>query len=176
MDATSTNRPRPERRIPGAYVAGLVLIVAGVFGFASELVNGAGQVLVLAVGVAFLALFAWSRAYGLLVAGGILTGLGGGLVAAMAVGAGESVLVPVGLGSGFLLIYVLDLLTASNVNRWWPLIPGSILLLAGPFSGATGEAAHTAAAQWSPAVLVVFGIIVLLRQLRSRGTPGGGKS
>ena len=175
MEGTPTDWPA-QRRIPGAYIAGLVLIVAGAYGFASEFLGGGGQILVLAGGAVFLALWAWTRAYGFLVSGGILTGLGGGLVAGLAIGSGESVLVPAGLGTGFLLIYVLDLLTNTNGNRWWPLIPGSILLLFGSVSGTNSNAVHTAAAQWSPAVLVVFGIILLLRQIWGHREPGGGKS
>lgn len=165
----------PEGRPPGAYVVAAVLIVLGMIGLAADYLGG-DQVIVLAVGLVFLAVYLWNRRYGFLVPGGILTGLGAGLAAGMASGGAEPVLVPAGLGAGFLLIYALDLLVSGGVERWWPLIPGSILLVFGPFDGAGASGAPRAAAFWPPLVLVAFGILIVAGLTWRRGGRRGKSS
>ena len=144
--STSTPAPTPARppepppppttapgsTIGGQVAAGLALVVLGGALLALERLDGSpDHLFLILVGGLFAAGYFYKRAFGMLIPGGILIGLGAGLAYADLYPSsfvdGESV--AFGLGVGFLLIYVVSLLY-ERVNRWWPLIPGGILVFA----------------------------------------------
>jgi hypothetical protein len=124
----------------------------------------------LGVGLALIGIV--GRSYGALVAGMVLLGLGAGMVLGDREVAGirAGTWVAVGLGAGFLGIYVLALILKLR-NHWWPLVPGLILVAVG---GARyvrrfpllSPQVEMAVRTWWPAALVIAGAWVLIRALR----------
>ena len=117
----------------GQVAAGLALIaLGGVLLFLERLESGAhGHLLFILIGGVFVAGYLYKRAFGLLIPGALLLGIGGGL-AFEDLHSGPFVdgdNVALGLGLGFILIYVASLLYERQ-NRWWPLIPGGFLVIA----------------------------------------------
>ena len=112
----------------------------------------------LALGIAFLGAYFYGRQYGFLVAGGILTGLGIGL----ALGSVIPGIAPVnGLGVGFLLIWVIDLITGrGRAGRYWPLVVGTILLVGGLSPVLLNMSIWRLL--W-PAILIIIGVAILAR-------------
>lgn len=136
---------------------GAVLLVGLFTDIGGEMVPGL-------IGLGFLAGYARTRAYGLLVPGGILTGLGAGLVLD-----GQGVpgdVVPLGLGLGFLAIAVVGRFTGEDwPGWWWPLIPGGILTVV----GASGLAGSWDVGRYVvPAALIVIGLSLLFRRSGDR--------
>lgn len=150
----------------GQRLAGLILLAVGTVLLLVTTTDLDGSWLLVGVGAAFLAAFAATRSYGLLVPGGIITGLGVGVVLD---GLGlPSPVVPIGLGLGFVAIAVLHLLIggASEGWWWWPLIPGGILSVT-----ATAELAdiEDLGAYLLPVVLIVVGLALLLGRRARKG-------
>ncbi|MCY3969150.1 MAG: hypothetical protein OXG74_04410 [Acidobacteria bacterium] len=119
--------------LAGQVAAGLALIVLGAALLVLERTGGSpDHLFLILVGGVFAAGYFYKKAFGLLIPGAILIGLGSGLayddLYSRSFVDGESALF--GLGAGFLLIYVVSLLY-ERVNRWWPLIPGAVLVIAG---------------------------------------------
>ena len=120
-----------ERRRDPVF-AGLVLIVVGMVLFVLQNTSMEESVMFLALGGVFIAVFFYKRAYGFLVPGCILTGLGlGHVLDGMTNALAEPQLI--GLGLGFLSIFVLDQMVTRSGGGWWPLVPGSFLLFIGLF-------------------------------------------
>lgn len=156
---------------------GLVLIGLGVLFGIVQLTGVGGEAVVAVIGGGLLVGYAVTRHYGYLVPGGILTGLGIGIIwqAMVLNDAGGAVLV--GLGAGFLSIYLVDTLVRRDRALWWPVIPGGITLTIGlVLETGRGGTLAGAALLW-PIFLVVIGGALLLRQLGARpathGTPPG---
>ena len=85
--------------------------------------------------------------------------------------AGSDGAVLIGLGLGFVSIWVIGNLMRVVVRHWWPLIPGGIMALIGAvlLSGRVMDDVL----RWWPLVLVTVGVLVVARALvsRSRGVP-----
>jgi len=153
-------------------IAGLTLIVLGLALYALDLVEGLGQAAVFfLVGGAFLAAYLARREYGFLVPAGILLGLGVGKVGQDTVLAFADKPIPFGLGCGFIAIWLIALLYERR-SQWWPLIPGTVLILVGLPD--TDELFGYLFGHW-PLLLVVAGVIVLLIALLSPGRQGEGR-
>ncbi len=153
--------------------AGVMLLVVGgvllVTRFAL-MATAPAWLLGLGVGLSLIAIVASS--YPPLVGGMILLGLGSGMVLGdRAVGGlPGGAWIQIGLGAGFIGLWVLGLLLKLR-SHWWPLIPGVVLL-------ATGGArflrhltiippeAMIAVRTWWPVALVVAGIWILVRALK----------
>ena len=125
----------------------------------------------LGVGLSLLAIVGSS--YGALVGGMILLGLGSGmLLGDRGVGglpAGTWLLL--GLGAGFIGIWLLALLLKLR-SHWWPLVPGFVLLAVGGARfyrhfAVIPPSVVIAMRAWWPALLVVVGVWILVRALRS---------
>lgn len=161
---------RPDSGVGRQLTAGLVLIAVGVALYLFKRLEGLGEEVVLVVlGVAFLAAYFTRREYGFLVPGGILTGLGGAAVAREAFDRGGDVW-QLGLGCGFVAIWVIGRLYEGRAH-WWPLIPGGILILVG--LPRTAWIMRSLAENW-PLILVVVGVgVVLSAVLRRPAGPGG---
>jgi Na+/H+ antiporter NhaD/arsenite permease-like protein len=74
---------------------------------------------------------------------------------------GTAVAVPIGLGLGFIAIFVIQLIVARQ-SHWWPLIPGGILVLVGVAEGF--PQAHTLIEKGWPLILVLIGLAILAGQ------------
>ena len=151
--------------------SGAALVVMGLVALALQYLDGPGRAIVLLLaGGAFIATYFYSDIYGLLIPGGILGGLGLGLVMEWR-GIGVRDPSAIGLGVGFVAIYVIERLYRHRAHRW-PLIPGAILLVSG--AGARfGDVGHILW-RWGPAVLVLFGIVLLVRAMgRGPQIPSG---
>lgn len=111
-------------------VFGLILIAIGTALLLILTTDVGGEVIVGLLGIGFLIAYAFTRSYGYLVPGSILTGLGGGLLVAAQDGPDEAVVL--GLGLGFVAIAVINRgLDQATAGWWWPLIPGGVLVFVG---------------------------------------------
>ena len=156
----------------GRSFAGVMLVAIGVALLLINLTGVGGVAIVLLGGLAFLATHLATRSYGFLVPGGILTGLGGALVAQDLGLATDIVLI--GVGAGFLLIPAVQLLTGAERDGgwWWPVIPGGILALLGTLEKLDGRTAGLVL----PGALIILGLIFLLTASRRGPGPGVGDS
>jgi len=156
--------PRAVQRNRRSQVAtGIALVVIGVVALALQYFEGPGRaVILLLAGGSFIATYFYSDIYGLLIPGGILSGLGLGILGEWAE---LSVKDPnaIGLGIGFASIYVIERLYRRRAH-WWPLIPGVILIVSG-LGAHFGDVGHILW-RWSPAVLVILGLVLVYRALR----------
>ena len=131
---------------------------------AAETTPGAGSWIVLVLGLAFMAAHAVTRQYGLLVPGGILTGLGAGIVASQSLAGTDEMaagIVVLGLGLGFLSIWGIGGLLRVAGHHWWPLVPGGILAVIGGSLLVGGQAVQVL--DYWPVVLIGLGLAVLWR-------------
>lgn len=148
-------------------VFAVVLIVVGVVGLATQLAQPGpevGGLIVGGIGLGFLAAFAFTRQYGYLVPGGIMTGLGAGIIASerlTLIDEQTGGVIVLGLGLGFLSIWVIGAIVAVAQHHWWPLIPGGILAGIGVVLLVGGQDAAILD-YWGVAVIAV-GLFVLWR-------------
>lgn len=151
-------------------VVGALLILLGVLFFLAQFVRFERWVFLLGLGIIFLAVGWLLRTYGFLIPGGILTGLGAGIAATNAFpedgGQGGAILL--GLGLGFILVWLLGWAILREKHSW-PLIPGGILGVLGTLllAGARGLRVLELLGKFWPAVLVVIGLIVLVSAFRA---------
>ncbi len=154
----------------GSVVGGVILIMLGVAFLAMQVLGeGAGALVPLGIGVAFLVSHFAYRSYGFLVPGAILTGLGSGLLVEQFTDVpGEPIVL--GLGLGFLLIFVIDRgLTHAGPSEgaWWPLIPGGILTLVGAGTLVPGLSDAVLRYGW-PVAFIIGGFFIVWRGIRNR--------
>jgi hypothetical protein len=141
-------------------IVGFLLIVVGSAALLAATTPLGGEIVVVSLGFAFLACYVVTRAYGLLVPGAILTGLGAGTLVAAAGGPQEAV--TLGLGLGFLAIAGLDALLREPTGAWWwPLIPGGVLTVVGT---STMTGVQDVGRYVVPLFLVALGIRLLVRR------------
>ncbi|MBN1484178.1 MAG: hypothetical protein JXA37_05605 [Chloroflexia bacterium] len=143
-----------RRRIIG----GTILILLGIAFLAQQFIHGLGDsAFLFIIGGAFLVAYFVRQAYGLLIPGCILVGLGLGSI-------GENTFIGVGdfsalgLGIGFIAIYVIARIYQGD-SHWWPLIPGGILILVGVAS-LTENLGRIFSVGW-PLLLVLIGLLLL---------------
>jgi len=152
-------------------VGGAILIGIGLAFLVGQVIPDAGNYIVLAIGLTFLAAFAVTREYGFLVPGGIVTGVGAGVViAGNTTGVEGGSLFMLAIGSGFVAIWVIGLAFHVRENHPWPLIPGLILSGIGAASLAGTRYADIGRLGW-PIALIALGAILLVRGWLRR--PGG---
>ena len=159
---------KPQGR--GSIVGAVLLIVIGLVALVANLsgIQNAGDAIPLAVGLAFLAAYALTRAYGLLVAGGIVAGFGAGILAASLAGVTDNgFYVVLGGGLGFLLIYGVDVLVTRLTARWWPVLPGTAMVLIAGGIATGDQGLIREVGLWSPVILVVIGAWILLARSRA---------
>ena len=145
------------------WLPGVILIVIGATLFAIQWLHLDADIIVLVIGLVFVAAYAATRRYGLLIAAGSLTGLGAGIILQDFAVTREAVVL--GLGMGFLAIYGVDLEARRSPKRarWWPLIPGAIFTIIAGAGGAFGDEGGRTIQQAWPIILVVIGAWLLLR-------------
>lgn len=153
-DRDISSPPARSRRI----AAGAILIVVGLGLLGLQVVDGVGEsIWLLVIGTLFIAGYLFRRAYGLLVAGSIITGIGLGQVGEEAFGNVDEI-TTIGLGAGFVAIYVVDRLYTGS-SHWWPLIPGGILLVTGLASA--GEPFSRMLELAWPLLMIIVGLALL---------------
>ena len=150
---------KPDRQ---KFTAGMVLVLFGLGFFLVQRLDAIGnEVVMLIIGSAFLVAYLFQKAYGLLVPAGILLGLGTGqLLQGQYWWANDGI--QLGLGVGFLSIYVIARLY-QGTSHWWPLIPGVILVIIGV--PRTARIFRLLFDNW-PLILVAIGLIVLVGAFR----------
>lgn len=151
-------------------VPGLLLIGIGAFLYLVQATDVGGEAIVLVIGAGLLVAYAFTRLYGFLVPGSIMTGLGLGILwVTQAADDGGAVLI--GLGLGFAMIALADWVFKHTPVPWWPLIPGGILATIGVLVE-TGSRGRLADLTWIwPIVLIVVGAILVVVQLSRRSPP-----
>ncbi len=160
----------PRRiRNSGAYVGATLLILIGLFALIANLGGPriGDEAVPLAIGAAFLVAYALTRRYGYLVLGGILTGVGGGIWIASLLGVSDKgPYAAIGGGLGFLLIYVLDVARSGLAARWWPIVPGALMVLIGAGTAAENQAWAQQVGTWSPLLLIALGLWIIIARGR----------
>lgn len=162
----------------GRLTAGIGLIVIGLLILAAQFVRSdwMGLLFLPALGLIFLVWGSVAQNVGLLIPGGVLSGIGLGVFLTEvvfpgleSVGTGGVFLTSFGLGWG--LITLLSAIFTDRVH-WWPLIPGGILGLIGGLllMGGAGLAVLELIGRWWPLVLIGLGLWLLLRH-GNRGNP-----
>jgi hypothetical protein len=156
-------------------LVGFVILLIGVAALISELLPDADRYLPLFVGLGLLFVFAISRSYLALIGGAVLTGLGTGLLVAgfFSSDAADGVGALLGLGAGFVSVWLVSGWLALKEHHWWPLVPGLILLAVG--AGTAFDAAALPLAL--PVVLVAVGAaLIVVAYLRQGRRPTSGSS
>jgi hypothetical protein len=156
----------------GAIIAGVVLMVIGGAALISQLFPDYDRYIPLVVGLSLAAVFVFTRNYIALVFAGILTGVGIGLLVATAIPSSEAdgAGAVLGLGLGFMSIWVVGRLMQLPHHHFWPLIPGTILSIVGvglavdAFSTTFGEL-------FVPAAVVVLGLLFVIGGLFAARRP-----
>lgn len=145
MDRSNVNRMLP----------GLILIALGVLFLVGRL---SGVIVLGGLGAIFIVAYLITRKYGWLIPGCILAGLGLGELLGWS---------SLGLGLGFIGIFVIDLIVRGK-SHWWPLIPGVIITL-----DALGDRANVVIAplrgfitSWWPLLLIAIGLLLLFQNRR----------
>jgi hypothetical protein len=179
MSMPMQTNPAPVSRPAenGRWVGGAVLILIGLLSLAAQFIpsQSMGQVFLLLLGSLFLIWGIGTRNVGLVVPGGVLSGLGtgvyliGGPLGYLGDPASGGVIV-LSLAAGFVLIALLSSAIGRRIY-WWPLIPATVLA----FVGATllgGEAGLEMLVWFGrvwPVALIGVGAYLLLRRGDSRG-------
>jgi hypothetical protein len=171
MAATQSTTPTMTHA-RGPLVVGSTLILIGAAALASELWPDVDRYLPLVVGLGLLLGFAITRWYLLLVSGAIVAGIGIGLLVGQLVGGSEAdgAGAVLGLGAGFVSIWLVARAMGLRERHPWPLVPGAILLAVG-----TGLALDAASVEFAPLVgpivLVAIGVLVVAVGLTRRRGP-----
>ena len=155
-------------------VLGMIMLVVGAVLLASRfgaVETAPAWLLGIGIGLALIAIL--GNSYAALVGGMILVGLGAGLLLGDR-GVGDlrsGTWILLGLGGGFVGIYLLGLILKMR-SHWWPLVPGVVLLAVGGarfvrYFALLPPSVVIAIRTWWPAVLVVAGVWVVVRAVRS---------
>ena len=153
-----------DKQRKSSVASGVTLIAIGLLLFWLNSVEDiADSVLFFVIGSLFLGAYLYSKNYGLLIPGCLLLGLGAGTLLERMERLDEPW--QIGLGSGFVAIFVIALIDEKRAH-WWPLIPGSILLLSA-FALGENLMQFLFSGGW-PLVLVAIGVIIVLGSFRKR--------
>lgn len=154
--------------------SGLTLILLGLGLYGMRYFDDLGESVTLTLlGGLCIAAYLYSRVYPILIVGGIVLGLGiGSFGERTFLFVGE--FTEVGLGVGFVLVYLIALLYEGR-SSWWPLIPGAVFLLLG-FRAWRRFRLFLFSEGW-PLILVIIGALILLgaigrgRRTKQQGEP-----
>ncbi|MFP4343264.1 MAG: hypothetical protein ACLFU8_01095 [Anaerolineales bacterium] len=151
-------------------VGGLLLILVGALLLAARFTDSdiLGLAIPLLLGLGFLAWALTARSVGLLIPGGILTGIGTGALLIESIGAnlsesGEGGLFLVAFAGGWGLISLLAALVLKT-EMWWPLIPAAIIGAVGGallIGGTALKVLELVNDLW-PLGLIIIGLYLLL--------------
>jgi hypothetical protein len=149
-------------------VFAVILIAIGVGALVLQVVQPTADVggwVVLTIGLGLLGAFAFTRQYGYLIPGGIMTGLGAGIIVSdsftFTSDEGTGGAITLGLGLGFLSIWVIGAIVHVKEHHPWPLVPGAILAAIGGALIIGGQAVDLL--DYWGIVIIALGLIVLWR-------------
>jgi hypothetical protein len=155
-------------------ITGVVVVALGLVMLVATLTDSqlVGQMIVLLLGVIFLAWGVAVRHPGPLIPGCILSGLGVGILVSQWLsttmsGEAQGGLVTLGLGLGFLLIMPVQQFVTRQTAHWWPLIPGGILSVTG-CGLLLGDPGMLWIGRLWPLALIGIGIALLYQAVRSQ--------
>ena len=158
---------------------GIVLIGLGLFFLVSRLVDLDNWALLFlpALGAIFMIWGILAREGGLMIPGGIISGIGWGSYfiagsSALDSGINEGGVFMVIFGLGFMSITLFSLIFAQETH-WWALIPGGIISGIGAallFGGVFLEALEILGTYW-PVILILIGIYVIFQASRGNIIP-----
>ncbi len=169
--SSSTNVTHSSDR-RGALVGGALLIAIGLLVLLAQNIKteALGLLFLPALGGLFLVAGIVGRQAGLIIPGGILTGIGLGAIftqnpALAATPTAQGGVFFIGFAVGWFLITVLSKLFTHD-TQWWPLIPGAIMALIGGALMLGGAALNVLefAGRWWPLILVALGLIIIARR------------
>lgn len=172
---TTVSTPTNSRK-SGAWIGGLILILIGAYLLVTQFFQASwmGLVFLPGLGLIFLIAALVGQNRGLLIPGGILSGIGAGTILVSGnffsltePGSGGLFMLAFALGWG--LITVLSLAIPVGTSRQvmtWPLIPGGIIGLVGlaMLSGEAGLKTLQFAGYAWPVVLIAIGAYIILKR------------
>lgn len=165
------------RRRRDPFVFGIVLVVIGLVAVGDQLwqpTADIGGLVMLAIGLGLVAAFAYTRQYGYLVPGGIVTGIGAGVLVSQTWtvkgSEAEGGVVTLGLALGFFAIWAIAEAVHLERRHWWPIVPGTILGIVGSALLVGGDAVRVLD-YWGIG-LVVVGLFVMWRTWADRAPSG----
>ncbi len=150
-------------------IPGLILIALGLFFLLVQYFEIGPGLILLMLGLVFLVPYVLTRAYGLLIPGCVLAGIGLGLLFGRGLPDRNDITVLIGLGFGFIAIYVIQLIVAGR-SHWWPLVPGGILVLVG-IAESVPQVQTLVEKGW-PLALILAGLVILAGAFWRRGLSG----
>ena len=151
-------------------VSGLGLVALGFVFLVSQFVEFNGQFFVLLIGLGFIVWSLISRKQGLLIPGGILSGIGAGIAFAetsWATGDLEGSLFMLSFAAGWFSIILLTKMFFNELQLW-PAFPGGIMALIGVAVLTDGVLLDTlgSVGQFWPVILIVIGFSAMWKQFR----------
>lgn len=170
MDSQPLPSHTPKRR--PALMGGIILIAIGVLALLAQLglLENLGVLFLPVLGALFLIWGLSTRTFGLVIPGGILSGIGLGiwLLQGPLADAAEPVqgaVFMLAFAAGWGLIALLSRITADT-PQWWPLIPGGILAAIGGLllAGETGIRILELSGYAWPVFLIALGLWILWRR------------
>jgi hypothetical protein len=172
------NRPSSTRwEMDPKVITGVVVIALGLIMLIATVTESqlVGQMIVLLLGVTFLAWGVMVRHPAPLIPGCILSGLGVGILLSQWLstsmsGQAQGGIVTLCMGLGFLLIMPAQQYFTRQGTHWWPLIPGGILSLTG-FGLLLGDAGLTMLTWMGrlwPLAVIGVGLALLYQAMRSQ--------
>ena len=151
-------------------ISGLILILLGGLFLLDQFVQipAMGNLFLPGLGIVFLLWGIVTRSSGLLVPGGILTGIGAGVYLMDVLpleGEAEPGVFLLSFGGGFVLITLFSAIFTRETH-WWALIPGGILAAIGGalFVGGTALDILEMVGKFWPVALILVGVWVILRR------------
>ncbi len=180
MNANSNpSAEKSSRRMRGGIVAGGILILIGAISLLSRVTTFNAMLYPLGLGLIFLAWGLLTRTSGLLIPGGVLTGIfaGSALMEIPMTGTSDPARGGVFLAvfaASWVLISLLSIYTESPRKGWtWPLFPAVALGLvaAALLAGETGMKALEYAGYGWPVVLIGVGIYLILKRNLKEALP-----
>ncbi len=166
---TENNLKLPHAR-RNRLISGLVMILLGGLFLVDQFVEipSMGNLFLPGLGLIFLVWGMITRTGGLLIPGGILTGIGTGVYLMDVLpleGEQEPGIFLLSFGAGFALITLLSLVF-SDEKHWWALIPGGILATIGGalyMGGAAMDVLELVGKFW-PVALILVGVYIIFRR------------
>lgn len=157
----------------GRIVGGIALILFGLIALVAQFIDigeTLGLLIVPTLGLIFLVWGLLTRQSGLLIPGGILSGIGAGTLLITgpfetASGDVQGGVFMLAFALGWFLIPILSILFTRD-NHWWAVIPGGIMAIIGGgllFGGVALAALEFLGQIW-PVFLILGGILLLLRR------------
>ncbi len=170
-----SSAPTP-RYVNRRFIAGAALVAIGVLALVATFTDSRvfGLSFLLLLGLIFLVWGTVARLAGLLIAGGVLGGLGVGVLVAeeafaSATGDQKGGIIVLGLALGFLLIPPLARLVTGAIH-WWAVVVGGVLALIGAgliIGGPALDVLNVVGRLW-PLALIAVGVFLIWQISRRR--------